>query len=139
MISFLYKYTLSLTSALGGVGGQQHALAAILPGKWKEALFLTEAIPLYIINCHHHHHHHHHYVPEGLGMFLFLDPQDEVGPSISSSVVLCFFVLFVSIVVLVLVVCLCYQLYNILYTVSTHQYIITVTLGYWYIDRILLF
>ena len=38
--------------------------------------------------------------------FLFLDPQDEVGPSISSSVVLCFFVLLVYIVVLVLVVCL---------------------------------
>ena len=33
--------------------------------------------------------------------FLFLDPQDEVGPSISS------FVLLVYIVVLVLVVCLC--------------------------------
>jgi len=33
--------------------------------------------------------------------FLFLDPQDEVGPSISSSVVLCFFVLSVYIVVLV--------------------------------------
>ena len=40
-------------------------------------------------------------------MFLFLDPQDEVGPSISSSVVLCSFVLLVYIVVLVLVVCLC--------------------------------
>ena len=39
--------------------------------------------------------------------FLFLDLQDEVGPSISSSVVLCFFVLLVYIVVLVLVVCLC--------------------------------
>ena len=38
---------------------------------------------------------------------LFLDPQDEVGPSISSSVVLCFFVRLVYIVVLVLVVCLC--------------------------------
>ena len=39
--------------------------------------------------------------------FLFLDPQDEVGPSISSSVVLCSFVLSVDIVVHVLVVCLC--------------------------------
>ena len=39
--------------------------------------------------------------------FLFLDPQDEVGPSISSSVVLCSFVLLVYIVVLVLVVSLC--------------------------------
>ena len=39
--------------------------------------------------------------------FLFLDPQDDVGPSISSSVVLCSFVLLVYIVVLVLVVCLC--------------------------------
>ena len=40
-------------------------------------------------------------------VILFLDPQDEVGPSISSSVVLCSFVLLVYIVVLVLVVCLC--------------------------------
>ena len=39
--------------------------------------------------------------------FLFLDLQDEVGPSISSSVVLCSFVLLVYIVVPVLVVCLC--------------------------------
>jgi len=39
--------------------------------------------------------------------FLFLDPQDEVGPSISSSVVLCSFVLLVYILVLVLVVSLC--------------------------------
>ena len=54
-----------------------------------------------------HHHHHHHYIPEGLGVFPFLDLQDEVRPSISSSVVLCFFVLLVYIVVLVLVVCLC--------------------------------
>ena len=35
--------------------------------------------------------------------FLFLDPQNEVGPSISSSVVLCSFVLLVYIVRLVLV------------------------------------
>ena len=40
-------------------------------------------------------------------VILFLDPKDEVGPSISSSVVLCFFVFLVYIVVLVLVVCLC--------------------------------
>ena len=39
--------------------------------------------------------------------FLFLDPQDEVGSSISSSVVLCSFVLLVYIIVLVLVVGLC--------------------------------
>ena len=38
---------------------------------------------------------------------LFLNSQDEVVPSISSSVVLWFFVLLVYIVVLVLVVCLC--------------------------------
>jgi len=38
---------------------------------------------------------------------LLLDPQDEVGPSISSSVVQCFFVLLVYIVVIALVVCLC--------------------------------
>ena len=38
---------------------------------------------------------------------MFLDPQDEVGPSISSSVVLCFFFLLVYIVVFGLVVCLC--------------------------------
>ena len=59
----------------------------------------------YLFRIHHHHHHHH--VPEGLGVFLFLDPRDEVGPSISSSVVLCSFVLLVYIVVLVLVVSLC--------------------------------
>ena len=44
---------------------------------------------------------------KGQVCFLFLDPQDEVGPSISFSVVLCSFVLLVYIVVLVLVVCLC--------------------------------
>jgi len=38
---------------------------------------------------------------------MFLNPQGEVGPSISFSVVLCSFVLLVYIVVLVLVVCLC--------------------------------
>ena len=38
---------------------------------------------------------------------MFLNPQDEVGPSFSSSVVLCSFVLLVDIVVLVLVVYLC--------------------------------
>jgi hypothetical protein len=43
---------------------------------------------------------------KGQACFLFLDPQDAVGPSISSSVVLCSFVLFVYIAVLVLVVCL---------------------------------
>jgi len=37
--------------------------------------------------------------------FLFIDPQDVVGPSSSSSVVLCSFVLSVYIVVLVLVFC----------------------------------
>jgi len=44
---------------------------------------------------------------KGKACFLFLDPQDEVGPSISSSVVLCSFVLLVDIVVLVLVFDLC--------------------------------
>ena len=44
---------------------------------------------------------------KGQVCFLFLDPQDEVGPSISFSVVLCSFVLLVYIVVLVLAVCLC--------------------------------
>jgi len=39
--------------------------------------------------------------------FLFPDPQDEVGPSICSSVVLCSFVLLVYIVTLVLVFYLC--------------------------------
>jgi hypothetical protein len=38
---------------------------------------------------------------------LFLDPHDKAGPSISSSVALCSFVLFVYIVVLVLVFYLC--------------------------------
>ena len=39
--------------------------------------------------------------------FLFFDPQNKIGPSISSSVVLCFFVILVYIVTLVLVSCLC--------------------------------
>jgi len=39
--------------------------------------------------------------------FLFLDPQNKIGPSISFSVVLCSFVLLVYIVMLVLVFCLC--------------------------------
>ena len=39
--------------------------------------------------------------------FLFLDPQNEIGPSISSSVVPCSFVILVYIVTLVLVFCLC--------------------------------
>ena len=39
--------------------------------------------------------------------FLFLDPQDEVGPPIFSSVVLCSFVLSFDIIVLVLVFYLC--------------------------------
>jgi len=42
---------------------------------------------------------------KGYACFLFLDPQDEVGPSISSSVVLCFFVILVYNVLPVLVVC----------------------------------
>ena len=50
--------------------------------------------------------------------FLFLDPQDEVGPSISSSVVLCPFVLSVYIVVLVLVVCLCPSSVHVVATFS---------------------
>ena len=44
---------------------------------------------------------------KGLACFLFLDPQNEVGPSISSSVVQCFFVLLVYIIVLVLIFYLC--------------------------------
>jgi hypothetical protein len=41
--------------------------------------------------------------------FLFLDPQNEIDPSISSSVVVCVysFVLLVYIVTLVLVFCMC--------------------------------
>ena len=50
--------------------------------------------------------------------FLFLDPKDEVGPSISSSVVLCSFVLLVYIVVLVLVVCLCTSSVRVVATFS---------------------
>jgi hypothetical protein len=51
----------------------------------------------------HHHHHHHRHVHEGLGvLILFLAPLNEVGPSISSSVGLHFFVPLVYVVVLVL-------------------------------------
>ena len=49
---------------------------------------------------------------------MFLDPQDEVGPSISSSVVLCSFVLLVYIVVLVLLVCLCPSFVHVVATFS---------------------
>jgi len=56
---------------------------------------------------------------KGQACFLFLDPQDEVGPSISSSVVLCSFVLLVYIVVLVLVVCLCPSSVRVLATFSS--------------------
>jgi hypothetical protein len=38
-------------------------------------------------------HYHNHHVPEALGFSLFLNPQDEVGPSNSSLVVICFCVL----------------------------------------------
>ena len=55
---------------------------------------------------------------KGWVCFLFLDPQDEVGPSISSSVVPCSFVLLVYIVVLVLVVCLCPSSVRVLATFS---------------------
>jgi len=51
------------------------------------------------------HHHYHHHVHERLGVFLV--PQNEIGPSISSSVVLCSFFLLVYIVVFVLVFHLC--------------------------------
>jgi hypothetical protein len=44
---------------------------------------------------------------KGYACFLFLGPQNEVGPTISSSVVLCCFVLLVYIVVLALVIYLC--------------------------------
>ena len=39
--------------------------------------------------------------------FLFLDPQNEIGPSVSFSVVLCSFVLLIYIVTVVLVFYLC--------------------------------
>ena len=44
---------------------------------------------------------------KGSACFLFLNPQDEVGPSISSSIALCSFVPLVDIVVLVLLFYLC--------------------------------
>jgi len=55
---------------------------------------------------------------KGYACFLFLDPRDEVGPSISSSVVLCSFILLVYIVVLVLVVCLCPSSVHVVATFS---------------------
>jgi len=55
---------------------------------------------------------------KGWACFLFLDPQDEVGPCISSSVVLRSFVLLVYIVVLVLVVCLCPSSVHVVATFS---------------------
>ena len=55
---------------------------------------------------------------KGWACFLFLDPQDEVGPSISSSVVQFSFVLWVYIVVLVLVVYLCPSSVHVVATFS---------------------
>ena len=55
---------------------------------------------------------------KGWACFLFLDPQDEVGPSISSSVVQCSFVLLIYIVVLVLVVSLCPSSVHVIATFS---------------------
>jgi hypothetical protein len=52
--------------------------------------------------------------------FLFVDPQGEVGPGISTSVVLCSFVLSVYIIVLVLVFCLCH--FKILTNVKIADY-----------------
>ena len=51
-------------------------------------------------------------------VILFLNPQDEVGPSISSLVVLCSFVLLVYIVMLVLVVYLCSSSVRVVATFS---------------------
>ena len=65
--------------------------------------------------------HHHHHVPGGLGgLILFLNPQDEVGPSISSLVVPCSFVLMVYIVMLVLVVYLCPSFVRVVATFFWH-------------------
>jgi len=80
--------------------------------------FFSQKIGQAHISSTFHHHRHHHHVPEGLGVFLFLDPKDEVGPSISFSVVLCSFVLLVYIVVLALVVCLCPSPVHVVATLS---------------------
>jgi len=55
---------------------------------------------------------------KGYVFFLFLDSQDEFGPSISSSDVLCSFVLLIYIVVLVLVVYLCPSSVHVVATFS---------------------
>ena len=73
---------------------------------------------------------------KGSACFLFLDPQDEVGPSISSSVVLRFFVLLVYILVLVLVVCLCPSSVHVVATFPCHCFMLAkylkVKVGPWY-------
>jgi hypothetical protein len=58
-------------------------------------------------NYYHHHHHHHHHAHEGLGVSCSLILKMKLIPPISSSVVLCSFVLLVYIVELVLVTYLC--------------------------------
>ena len=60
---------------------------------------------------------------KGQACFLFLDPQDVVGPSISSSVVLRSFVPLVYIVVLVLVVYLCPSSVRVVATFSGNCFI----------------
>jgi hypothetical protein len=62
------------------------------------------------------------HVHEGLGMFPVFNPQDEVGPSISSSLVLCSFVILVYIVVLVLVFYLCPSSVRVVVTFSSTTY-----------------
>ena len=57
-----------------------------------------------------------------------VNPQDEVGPSISSSVVICSFVLLVYIVVLVLVICLCPSSVYVVATFSGTVLFLTTTL-----------
>jgi hypothetical protein len=63
----------------------------------------------FTLKCHNHHHIH-----EGLGCFFFLDPQNEIGPSISSSVILLVYIL--TLVLVFTLKCkstLCFKLFKL--------------------------
>jgi hypothetical protein len=84
-----------LSSFLGKLRGNLYGLDAAESNMFCQPPLLREKGFIIII------------IMKGQSCFLFLDPQDAVGPSISSSVVLYSFVLVVYIVKLVMVFCLC--------------------------------
>jgi len=85
----------------GGWGGGVGRISAAF------SHFLKLKEPKNLIDKYHHHHHHHHHVHEGLGAFPVPSDSRWSWSLLSSSVVLCSFVLLIYIVTLVLVSYLC--------------------------------